>query len=129
MGYVAFVLDDKSRAALLNYYNPTHPDVICDHITIEFGVPEPTPEKWEQLQLLYTKAKLTGIADDNKATAFVVSFNGNDRRTDGNYFHITHSINRSLGATPAYSKQLLTDEPIYNIGLIVWITGTLKFVK
>jgi hypothetical protein len=129
MGYIAFELDEQSRTKILDYFAPAHPDVIGHHITLEFGVPEPTKEKWKELHKKYATAKITGVAQNEKAKALTVSFDGNERRDDGKYFHITLSIDRSSGVKPVYSNQLLVDEPIWNVGLIVFVTGTVKFFK
>jgi hypothetical protein len=103
MGYEAFVVDDNTREALLQRFPPMFPDVICHHITNRFGVRKednrPFGRSFEFV--------VVGHSHDDRVQALVVSRAGSTIRPDGREYHITLSLDRSLGARPADSNRVI----------------------
>lgn len=102
-GYTAYVLTDESRAQLLEVFPPTYPDVVAHHITWEFGVTESAdlPEASDHIRIV-------GRVDDGKGVeALLVTVSGNSTRPDGGTLHITWSLDRSTGAKPFHSNQVI----------------------
>lgn len=101
-GYVGWKLPEEERAMLLEIVPPLFQDVIAHHITLRIGVREdfalPTA----------TQAMVVGVVHDDRVQALVVEIDGTTERGDGTRYHITWSIDRSLGAKPADSKKLVS---------------------
>jgi hypothetical protein len=101
-GYVGWALDDPERSRLLTYFRPVYPDIYAHHVTLAFGVSEdyPLPET--------TRGAIIGIADDRRAIqALVVEIGETIKRPDGNIFHLTWSLDRSMGARPMHSNDVI----------------------
>lgn len=101
--YVALVLNDQTRATLVERFPPKYKDFIGHHITLKFGVPKDT-----DLPLQPRDVKVVGYASDDSLEAFVVSVDGKVNRPDGSTYHITWSLDRSKGRKPVDSNKLLT---------------------
>lgn len=106
-GYSGYELDKSQRAALLQKFPPLFPDVIAHHITTRFGTNKddglpPTPKN----------AEIIGETVDNNRgiQALVVQINGSVTRPDGSTYHITWSIDRSKGAKPAHSNNVIKEK-------------------
>lgn len=99
--YLAYELDGKSRASLLEKFPPKFPDVVAHHITIKHGVKQgdPPPEA--------EAVKVVGYASDESLECAVVEVGGTTERPDGNTYHITLSLDRSKGRKPVDSNELL----------------------
>lgn len=101
-GYTAYVLTDESRAQLLKSFPPAYPDVIAHHATIELGG---EPGKYNYGEV--TNLTVVGHAAGDGVEAVVVEVDGTIYRPDGKLFHITVSIDRSIGKKPVDSNRLL----------------------
>ena len=100
--YTAHVVDSKSRRELAKAFPPKYPEFIGHHVTMKFGVPKDTPKPHP------AEIKVIGYADDGEGLeALVVSVNGKVQRPDGSLYHITWSLDRSLGRKPEHSKKLV----------------------
>lgn len=87
------------RVRLLRRIPTVYPDVYADHITHRYGFAE------YELPSLALRARIIAIADDNKGVqTLVVTVNDNSIRPDGSTYHITWSIDRSLGRAPVDSN-------------------------
>ncbi len=107
MSYAAFVLDNNARRALLDRLPPKYPDVLAHHITEKFGIPKPT----EPVRSYAVHATVVGCADDdNGVQAAIVEVNGSTTRKDGSTYHITISIDRSLGRKPVDSNRVIKEK-------------------
>lgn len=107
MSYAAFVLDNDARRALLDHVPPKYPDVIAHHITEKFGIPKPT----EPVRSYAVHVTVVGCTDDdNGVQAAVVEVNGSTTRKDGSTYHITISIDRSLGRKPVDSNRVIKEK-------------------
>ena len=106
MGYEAFVLSNDTRERLLEVFQPIHPDVIAHHVTHQFGVPyDPTfGGNWTQWIVV-------GRVSDHRIDTLVVH-----QLQDGGHvkcgpsgrpYHITWSLDRSQGAKPVMSNDLI----------------------
>jgi hypothetical protein len=107
--YTGYLLSDESRNRLKALYPPKYPDFIGHHVTAIFGVKAdtPPPEMPESIRVI-------GYADDGeKVEGFLVEVDGTIKRPAGGVFHLTWSIDRSLGAKPVD-----TNEVIKNANLI-----------
>lgn len=89
--YTAFVLSEESRNHLTEAFPPLFDDHIGHHITVAFGVPKGTEAPEQPSHVLVTGY----VCDDEGIEAFVVSVDGNARRPDEKFFHITWSLDRS----------------------------------
>jgi hypothetical protein len=127
MGYVAFVLDEESRSRLLKTLTPEFPDVICHHITLEFGVnPLRLPVIIEEMASPIVNIR--GVARGDNVEALIVSINNNSIRSDGGFYHITHSLDRSKGAKPVHSNDVVNDVDNWNLlrGMF-FVTGSIQY--
>ncbi|GAA3879303.1 hypothetical protein [Tessaracoccus defluvii] len=102
--YACYVVDEISRARLLELIPPRYPDVIAHHITVQFDVPRdaapPDPP---------SSVCVTGIADDGHAVQGLrVAIDGSSVRPDGRIYHITWSIDRSKGARPVDTNLVMS---------------------
>lgn len=85
--YTAYVLSEETREALLDRFPPKYEKVIAHHVTVDFGVPEDAPVPPE------ADVKVVGYADNGEGLeALVVSVDGEKRREDGKYYHVTWSL-------------------------------------
>jgi len=100
--YTAYVLDKKSRRELAKQFPPKYPEFVGHHTTIKFGVPKDAPKPKP------ADVKVVGYADDGEGLeALVVAVNGSVDRPDGSVYHITWSLDRSLGRKPVQSNALV----------------------
>ncbi len=100
-GYTAYVLTPESRERLLKAFPPKYSEVIAEHITVDFGVPETAPEP--------PRADITvmGYADAGDGLeALILAVGGSMQRPDGSLYHITLSLDRKAGYTPKDSNSL-----------------------
>lgn len=103
MGYEAFMLDRAERTSLMERFPPVHPDVIAHHITHRFCVKGSTQPYGSMFRF-----EVVGYAKSDTVEALVVRPRGaSERRMDGKVYHITWSINRSAGAKPKDSNDLV----------------------
>lgn len=123
-GYEALVLTPESRIKLLQRFKPRFPDVIAHHVTYRFGVPE-SVKRPPGIGDGPTPIEVIGYACDDRIEAVLVRVNGTSKRPDGKLFHITLSLDRSKGAKPAMSNELLVGGHTKVPSLI--ITGIFSF--
>ena len=102
--YSAYELTEESRAELLNSHTPSFSKVICHHITYQFPVKSkddlpPTPKTVKIIG--YNVSRTIGVE------CFVVEIDGERKREDGSFFHITISVDEAKGARPVQSNELL----------------------
>lgn len=107
MAYSAYLLTEQSRADLLGLLLPLYDKVICHHVTVEYGIPESS--KVPKL----AKLEVIGFASDRFCQALVVTVDGEEFRSNGARFHITHSLDTAGGKKPVYSNELLKYSRIY----------------
>lgn len=101
-GYNGYLLTERGREHLLAHIDPMHPDVIAHHVTHEFGVYESLPPETRSV-------RVTAVASNDRVQAAIVKVNGTTQRGDGSFYHITVSIDRSKGAKPVDSNDLIRD--------------------
>ena len=128
MGYIAFVPNEASRRMVLQNFPPKFPDVICHHVTLEFGVP---PERLEAVRDRFDGGlfEVKGIvSDEEKLEALIVYVNCVHTRPDGGIYHMTHSLDRSKGAKPVHSNELVKQTSNWKM-LNGWINlvGTIEY--
>lgn len=110
--YTAYVLDAKSRRELSKHFPPKYPEFVGHHATVKFGVPKDAPKPRP------ADVEVVGYADDGEGLeALVVAVNGSTQRPDGSVYHITWSLDRSMGRKPVHSNALVQSgyEPTDNI--------------
>lgn len=99
MAFTGWLLNEDDRVMLLEKFPPAYPDVLADHVTLSVGV-KPLPEA--------TYGIVVGIEDHNTGVqALVVEIAGTTVRPDGLTYHITWSIDRTLGIKPVDSNLIL----------------------
>ena len=99
MPYSAYVIKEESRKLLLEHFPPKFSESIAHHVTYRFP-DKTTPPKVDTVEVV-------GYAHDHKLECAVVEVDGTLDRPQGGYFHITLSLERSLGAKPVQSNHLL----------------------
>ena len=124
MGYVAFVLDEKSKTRLLRAFPPVYGRVIAHHVTLKFGV------KMEELEAVkeaygHTEyVRVRGHAQDEATQCVAVSTeHGYDLQANGTPLHITISV--ADGHKPAEAgntARLVTED---QIGIV--LTGSIQY--
>ena len=89
--YLAFVLDEKSKARLLDIFPPKYSKVYAHHSTIQFKITSSNLEDFSDL-FGVTKIDVYGYAHKPGVECAAVSINGNKNRRDGSFYHITISV-------------------------------------
>lgn len=118
MSYVAFVLSDISRAKIIERFKPKFPDVIAHHVTHRMGVSN-IVDTTNHIIAVY------GYVKDDSLEALLVTVNGRSTRPDGKKYHITLSLDRSLGRKPVDSNKVIEQcEVIHTVPFIIF--GTLQ---
>jgi hypothetical protein len=105
MAYTAYVLADESRSLILNKFQPKFSDVVAHHVTENAGV-----LKTEYYIPDDASVRVVGYACDDSIEALIVEVNGNPMRKDGYLFHITLSLDRSMGAKPSHSNSMILEK-------------------
>lgn len=85
-GYNGYLLQPSSRKYMLQHYPPKYNKVFAHHITHQFGVYETLPPEIDIARVIGYRNSEDGLE------AFVVEINGNIKRPDGKFFHITYSL-------------------------------------
>lgn len=98
MAYSGWKLTDVCRADLLQRFTPTHPDLICHHITHIFGSDEVPP---------VADLHIIGYSCNEGIDCFVVSVDDKCIRPDGKIYHLTFSLDSAKGFKPVMSNDLL----------------------
>ena len=127
MGYIAYVLDEPSRAKVLKLFTPRYPDVICHHVTLAVGVNALLlPRIIEDMATALVN--VAGWVYDDRIDALIVSVGGKYERHDGGIYHITNSIDRSKGAKPVMSNLLVSDRKNWDLNRgMCFITGSVQY--
>ncbi len=100
MSYTAFVLDQQDRDNLLLQFKPIFPDVIAHHVTFAMGS-HPNYLKIDNVVVVY--GRVIGESVD----VLLVRVDGERERPDGRLYHITWSLDRSKGAKPVHSNDVI----------------------
>lgn len=121
-GYVGWELPAHEREKLLAMFKPSYPDVIAHHVTWKFGVKQDYPLPTE------THGEVIGVADDgDRVQALVVTVGGMVYNENNRIMHITWSLDRSKGAKPHMSNQVIGDSNFKRLDTKVPITLVPKF--
>lgn len=132
MGYTAFVLSDDDRNRIRKEFEPTFPDFIGHHVTWEFGVPEGTdiPDV-KNLRFVLDYMSVDEIKGVEVFHVVVWDRTQNKvlDRPDGKLPHLTWSIDRSLGAKPVDSNDVIRRGPITNTNVDIEIFPTAMWLK
>lgn len=126
MSYLAFVLDDASRARLLQAVPARFPKVIAHHVTMIFPKQPKDAALLEQM-LKYHTANLPEVHavchyQGPDIHAVGVTFNGLRKRPDGSFYHVTVSLRPP--AKPADSNKLSNPTEISHFAL----TGSVQLL-
>lgn len=123
MSYLAFELSEASRQDVLRAFPPRFPDVICDHVTLIFGIPATyDPNNFEPIETV----RVVGYVVGDGIEAIVVTINGSMQRKDGRVYHVTLSLDRSKGRKPVDSNQLIANSAIIPVDYSQELTGEKK---
>lgn len=121
--YLAFVLDEASRNRILSHFPPKFERVICHHITVQFQVTEELYQKYTA-ELGNADLSVVGYACDDSLECLVVSVNGNSKREDGSFYHITLSLNPPRKPVDS-NKLLMSGVAIQQVSIPIWANLTL----
>lgn len=121
MTYLAFVLDASSRARLLAELSPKFAKVIAHHVTL---VPPTEAEKARRMMLQHAGQEHEVLAINRYSGEHIeavgVTFNGEKKRHDGSFYHVTLSLEEP--AKPKDSNKLtrptLLSQPIKLTGTV-----------
>jgi hypothetical protein len=119
MAYLAYVLDEKSRAYILQHFQPKFPDVLCHHVTFDFG-----KAFYDIHSLKKPMVKIIGYCSDDSLEALVVTVDGRVARADSKVYHVTLSLDKSKGRKPVDSNHAIAKFGYQNVSPID-ITGEL----
>jgi hypothetical protein len=91
INYVQFRLSKESRQELMNVYPGVYSKQLLKHITLAYDV---DPTKFEQYKKKWNDESFiaTGIINGNGVDMFTVTCGNKNIRPDGNYYHITASV-------------------------------------
>lgn len=104
MSYSCWALSDADRDRLLEIIPPLFPDVIAHHVTLKN--PSSTAPEPAEITIVEEVVDPDGV----QALVVTVSINGSTpttKRDDGNYYHITWSIDRAAGKKPFSSVEAI----------------------
>lgn len=107
-GYEAFVLTEESRQALKAAFPPKYPEWIGHHITHRF--PARKRPNLPYGEHTHGNFDVIGYAEDTGIELFVVRVCGRTTRPDGGTYHLTWSLDRSLGRKPFHSNAVLAEK-------------------
>jgi hypothetical protein len=100
--YVGWQLSKADRNRLLAVIPPAYRDVIAHHVTLAYDVPEDVALPTE------ATGQIVGISNSGDGIQALVLKIGNEvYRPDGKVFHITWSLDRAAGKTPADSNTMI----------------------
>jgi hypothetical protein len=102
-GYTALLLDAAARDHVLTCVPSRFPNVVCHHITLEFGVEDSAP-----LPNPISVAVVGYATDDLGVEALVVEVDGITARPSGGTYHITLSLGE--GRKPKESNDIITSK-------------------
>jgi len=101
--YTGYELTEQSRRKLLERFPPKYSTVLGHHITLQFAVPVGSEEPSAPQSV-----KVVGYANDGeKIEGLLCQVDGKLERSDGKYFHITWSLDKSKGAKPVDTNNIL----------------------
>lgn len=132
MGYTAFVLSESDRNKILAKHPGIFPDLIAHHITWEFGVPSDSPIP--DVNGLRFKLDYKCVDENKGVEVFHVvvwdrEANKVIERPDGKIPHLTWSIDRSLGAKPMHSNDVIRSGMITDSDIDIEIFPTAEWFK
>lgn len=96
--YMAFVIDEHSRANLLSHFEPTFSRKLAHHVTLKFSVTASDIKAVEagvhdQLgDLASPEVVVVGYAIDDGVECVTVTFNGEYTHLDSKHYHVTLSV-------------------------------------
>jgi hypothetical protein len=135
MTYLAFVLDDASRAHLLQAVPPKFEKVIAHHVTIIFPHNKPAEQlmraAFADMMSKEMEAEVVRHCIGEHIEAVGISFNGTTMRPLGGYYHVTVSLEPP--AKPVDSNKLFADDaPVGTVSSLAIkpfrLTGSLQLV-
>jgi hypothetical protein len=84
--FTGWKLDRNERDALIARFPPRYPEVVADHVTLEFKPGKPKLPS-------ATSGEIVGEADDGQGVqALIVRIGGTTDRPDGSTYHVTWSL-------------------------------------
>ena len=119
VSYSGVVLDDSSRAALLDAFGSYFPEdweVVAHHMTIKMG---PLDGAFEKLRGIEAEMTVTHFAMDDKVAAVQVTTSVPSKN---HVKHITLAVNRNAGGKPFHSNKLKDWETADSVKLFGVIT-------
>lgn len=117
--YLAFKLSQRSRADLLQRFEPQYQRVLCDHITIEFNLNQPILDSIIEEIGMKPKFDVFGYSDDGSLECLSVCVDTPNQfgliyRPNNGIYHITHSLKPHR--KPVESGKLL--DTLYGVPMI-----------
>jgi len=101
--YTGYELTSSSRDKLKRLFPPKYPIFLGHHITEKFGETDP-----KNIPKTPQTVEVVGYIDEkNGIEGFLVSIDKNTKRSDGNLYHITWSLDSSKGYKPAHTNKVI----------------------
>lgn len=126
MGYIAYVLDERSKKKLLEAHPPMYGNIKAHHITLKFGVSKEALHSVRQEFGYINYVSIIGYAcDENTDCVAVVTDTGRGQRFDGTTLHVTISIADGASAIMAGK----TAELVSGFTSTHVLTGSIKYIE
>ncbi len=105
--YSAYKISDEDISHILEEFPPKYDTIKCDHITYKYRINHWNipPYDVDATGHVYRMATIIGYGNNGCVEALLVKFADSYIKSDGNPFHITLSLNKSL-ASPKDSNTL-----------------------
>ena len=101
--FTGYLLTEESRNRLKALYPPKYSDFVGEHVTEKFGVKKDAPAP-----AMPQTVRIVGYANDgDKVEGFLVEVNGTSERPSGGLYHLTWSLDRSKGAKPKDTNEVV----------------------
>lgn len=114
--YLAFVLDEATKARLQELFPPVYPDFKCHHVTLAYDISEANIATLQELVDNFAAGKLYFHADHYyrwpDMEYFYVLVNGEWMKTDQSITHLTYSKNPDVPSKKA-SAYIKTKENLH----------------
>ena len=128
--YLAFVLDESSRMAIIDAHPPRHQVTVCHHVTIQYNITEETVERLQTLVDSSPKFTAVNLLESELIDLFIILVDGSWIETDQSRTHLTFS--RTNSAKNRYSNLVIKDE-IKSTGIQyinnIELTGRFELIK
>ena len=102
-GYNGYKLTDFGQSVLLSKVPPMFRKVFAHHVTHEYNITEALPT-------ISSTVTVFAVAYNDRVQTAIVEVHGSSVRPDNGTYHITISLDPTVGAKPVDSNALITNK-------------------